>query len=107
MLNPIDDPNRWARDIKNDWLVTDKLQLGAYDPESAKWKSSTAMNFHSGDFVDVGLRFDIVERLSKNGTERFRYEVRLSLLHMAQIYKATDVPYVWLVFSFLATSTDF
>lgn len=94
VLTPSDDPNRWAKDIKTDWLVTDKLQLGSYDSANVKWKSSVALHFHSGDFVDVGLSFEIVQRAERDAAGRNRYDVHLALRHVAQIYKGTEIPYV-------------
>lgn len=58
------------------------------------------MSFLSGDFVDVAVSFEVVQRPIRDGSGRYKHDVHLSLLHVAQIYKAADVPDVS-VFSYI------
>lgn len=97
-LNPRDDINHWARNIENEWMVTDKLQLGTFDYTNGSTKACSAMNFGIGDFVDIGFSFDIVERPSREIRNQSTYDIHCSLLHMLQLYKASDVPFVCIFF---------
>lgn len=83
-----DDPHQWAPGVDHIWRVTDKLQTGIREA-SGNHTLCSPFVFSQGDFVDVGITFDIATTRQPNG--RLRNHVHLSIVHILQL-RASILP---------------
>jgi hypothetical protein len=79
---PADDPEDRCGVLDGQWTVTEKLQIGrVLDNGDSVQCSPLALS--EGDFVDVGLSFDIAFTKAFNGQRKVR--VFLCLEHVLQL----------------------
>jgi hypothetical protein len=80
-----DDPHGWAPPVDKRWRVTDRLQIGSRMKDGRTIACSPFV-LSRGDFVDIGLVFDISTSRMPNG--RMRNNVHLSMVHVLQLLPA-------------------
>lgn len=77
-----DDPHEWAPGVDNMWRVTQKLETGQREGSGTNSICSPFL-FSQGDFVDIGVAFDIATTRQPSG--RLRNHVHLSIVHVLQL----------------------
>jgi len=82
ILTPADDPENRCAALRGHWKVTDKLQIGRL-LDNGETVQCSALALSEGDFVDVGLTFDVAMTKSANGQRRVR--VFLLMEHVLQL----------------------
>jgi hypothetical protein len=89
---PADDPEDRCAVLDGQWSVTEKLQIGRLlDNGDSVQCSPLALS--EGDFVDVGLSFDVAFAKAPNGQRKVR--VFLCLEHVLQLLPCNRVSEVW------------
>jgi hypothetical protein len=85
VLSEGDDPHGWISAIADKWRVVEQLQIGRRLVEGQA-VSCSPYALSRGDFVDVGMGFDICT--SRTPTGRMRNNVNLSMVHVLQLLPA-------------------
>ncbi|KAH7906872.1 hypothetical protein BJ138DRAFT_1104782 [Hygrophoropsis aurantiaca] len=78
----VDDPNQFYPAVARQWALGDRLQIGRR-AENGKCISSSHLSLSPGDFVDVGITFEIVRQREKNGAPTFK--IHLGFSHILQL----------------------
>ena len=81
----MDDPHGWAPAVARDWRVMDKLEIGRRLPDGSTVACSP-FALSKGDFVDVGVEFDVSTSRTPNG--HVRNHVHLAIAHVLQLLPA-------------------
>ena len=84
VLEDMDDPQYWASNVSSEWRVTEKLQIGERcdDGRVTSW---SYLIVSPGDFVDVGVTVNIVNRGGRG------IAVQLIMTHVLQLLAASRV----------------
>ncbi|KAH7907429.1 hypothetical protein BJ138DRAFT_1014509, partial [Hygrophoropsis aurantiaca] len=84
-LSIADDPNQCYPTIAPDWCLADRLQIGRR-LENGNRAACSHMILMPGDFIDVGLTFDVVRQKQKDGSTSFK--IHLGFSHVLQLASA-------------------
>ncbi|KAH7905425.1 hypothetical protein BJ138DRAFT_1017715, partial [Hygrophoropsis aurantiaca] len=87
-LSIADDPKQLYSSIAQQWCLTDRLLIGRRTDNGGRSACSHLM-LSPGDFVDVGLTFDIVHQREKDGSQAFK--IHLGFSHVLQIASAENL----------------
>lgn len=87
MLTVQDDPVDLAATVNDQWRVTEMLSLGRIVDNSPVACPASAIC--KGDFVDVGVSFDVVVKRDRKGGKSVR--AHLKLQHVLQLLPARQV----------------
>ena len=82
VLMPADDPEDRCAILDGQWLIAEKLQIGRL-LDNGDTVQCSPLALSEGDFVDVGLSFDIALAKAPNGQRKVR--VFLCLEHVLQL----------------------
>ncbi|KAJ7082093.1 hypothetical protein B0H15DRAFT_952769 [Mycena belliarum] len=89
-----DDPMGLCKSIEREWRVLSKCSIGMYLPDDYEQSDSAivpcdGMALSEGDFVDVCVGFDIVNRRGRKGETNI--QVHLKLEHVLLLAAAQDI----------------
>jgi len=82
ILTEGDGPHGWTPKIAKHWHVTKRLQIRSHMRDGRTVACGPFVLSH-GDFVDVGIMFDISTSRTPNG--RIQNNVHLSIVHVLQL----------------------
>ncbi|KAH7905658.1 hypothetical protein BJ138DRAFT_1118278 [Hygrophoropsis aurantiaca] len=77
-----EDPNQFYPAISQHWALADRIQIGRRMENGGK-AACSPLTLSPGDFVDVGITFEIVKQKQRDGTWGFR--VHLGFSHVLQL----------------------
>lgn len=86
-----DDPHEWAPGVDKIWRVAEKLEIGIRASDGTHAISNSSV-FSQGDFVDIGVAFDVATIRQPSG--RLRNHVHLSIVHVLQLRASDTGPQV-------------
>jgi hypothetical protein len=89
----VDDPNGWLPKVANQWAVRDVLQIGRM-LDNGHMAACSPMALNVGDFIDVGVSFEVAVTRSFNGQRRIHIHLVLShVLQLMPVRKVNEVYY--------------
>lgn len=96
VLKTVDDPASKAQRIASSWIVTNMLPIGQKTAEGPERECNQIL-LSEGDFVDVGVSFDIVMK-------KHRVAVHLVVEYVSQLIRAKDVAKVRTLHGFVRST---